>query len=210
MEKQFETTNKFLNTVYNVFEAEMFGSKTFEKHSGILGFLKPEKLVNKEKQKFIEDADFYCSLLRSKAPEFDTLFDFGTFIRSMEKVFMYKNDVNSVVCCDTPIESKNKRTLIFNIDNITISMDLERSLDTERIDIKIRRNYGKKLSNHFIILNRDIVYNDTDDLMLINVINYTIQNIMADILWNYVLAVADRKFLDLKTYDFFNPIIIKE
>ena len=204
----FSRSNFFLSTIYDLFEEVQFGEKPVKEK---------KRFFNKNKEKSKRDKIYEMAMdkvefIKNNIPDFSKLFDFCTFIRSMEKVFFFKNDNKSIVSSDSDINNFSTRNMYINTDNYMIKIYLTRTdnYTTENIEIQVTRKYGKKLTNNFKIKNRDIVYNDSDDLMLINVLNMLLQNIMANIFKSYIDAIYNEEILDLETYEFFNPMIKKE
>ena len=204
----FSRSNFFLSTIYDLFEEVQFGEKPVKEK---------KRFFNKNKEKSKRDKIYEMAIdkvefIKNNITDFSKLFDFCTFIRSMEKVFFFKNDNKSIVSSDSDINNFSTRNMYINTDNYMIKIYLTRTdnYTTENIEIQVTRKYGKKLTNNFKIKNRDIVYNDSDDLMLINVLNMLLQNIMANVFKSYIDAIYNEEILDLKNYEFFNPMIKKE
>ena len=204
----FSRSNFFLSTIYDLFEEVQFGEKPVKEK---------KRFFNKNKEKSKRDKIYEMAMdkvefIKNNIPDFGKLFDFCTFIRSMEKVFFFKNDNKSIVSSDSDINNFSTRNMYINTDNYMIKIYLTRTDNyaTENIEIQVTRKFGKKLTNNFKIKNRDIVYNDSDDLMLINVLNMLLQNIMANVFKSYIDAIYNEEILDLGTYEFFNLMIKKE
>lgn len=215
--------NIFLTGITDLYNAVTFPDKEYiknkyhlvKKDGKILPRLELQKINTKAKEIY-ESNLILVEELRCKTPTFDDMFNFGTFLRSIDKFFFYKNNSRSVkVSCTQSLEVNDEREIIFVTDgSVTIKVYLKR-LEDNGIDITIQtievyRYYGKKTISKFIIKDRDTVINTTDDIMLLNMINYTIQNIMADYFKLYLDAIYNNKLFDFSTYKYFEPNKQKE
>ena len=205
----FSKDNFFLSTIYDLYEYKYLKEEYMVEEKKIFLFNKIFLFKNKRK---IKMSDFTyekgldkVNYLKSNVPTFDKLYDFCTFIRSMEKVYFFKNDIHNIISSDYNLKEITKRNLYINTDNYRITINLELFPDDyngEVIDVQIFRKYGKKLTNNFKIKDRNVVYNDSDDLMLMNVLNMLLQNIMANTFKKYLDAIYNKEILNLESYDF--------
>lgn len=191
----YTETNEFLRHTYDLFEA-IYETKQEPIMVKKKRFSKPEPTYP-EVDKIYEKAKDYSRFIRTTVPSFDTLFEFGSFIKSIEKVFFYKNDSTAVVCCDSKLSDKTSRRLVFSLSDVRIVVKLDRlNRYDEYIDITISRTYGKNMETKFSIKNGEMEYIDCNDFMLINVLNYLFQNIIADLFDMVIDRVYNATILD--------------
>ena len=149
-----------------------------------------------------DDTDIRYEVLKTDVDEirncssldFDTLFNFGTFIRDMEKVFFYHNDETSTVSCDSNTENTNARNIYINIDDTIIKLNLKVAVGpdnsrNEHIDVTVQRNFGKKMTNKFHIVNRECKFSNKTDVILMDRLNIIIANAVADFYLQYIELV---------------------
>ena len=191
--------NEFLNPLYELYEALNFpDEKDFEmrkvKYINRIGIARYHKVkVNTKAEKLYKKFDELIEQVRTTPSTFDRLFDFASFVRSMETVFFYKNEESATICCDHDINQERKRRIFFNMNDFTIRIYLERDIDSmnNEMVINIYRNYGKKLFNEFHVKNRDTVYDTADDLYLINNVNKIVQTEMANFLRRWEIEIMN-------------------
>lgn len=188
----YSLSNEFLSKIYDLFEASYLYkpediTKKVVKDSR---FFWSKKVIdyNKKKEESYEKILLFVQKLRTIPPSFDTLFDFASFVKSVEKVFFYKNDLTSKICCDSSLNEKTSRKLIFTLNDVVIVLKMDRlNISDEYIDILITRKFGKNMETKYSIKNQQMKYNDCNDLMLVNVLNNILQNCLAD----FVQTIAD-------------------
>ena len=160
---------------------------------------------NIKKEEIYNQALEKIKTIETTTPDFTMIFDFCTFVRSVEKVFFFKNDIyHNTISSDYHIDSVTERNLCINTDKYSIILDLSIKDFAECINIKVVRKYGKKLGNNFKIRDRHIVYNDCDDLMLINIINKLLQKYMSKMFKHYIDIVYNDNIIDIDTLEFNN------
>ena len=103
---------------------------------------------------------------------------------------MVKNDINSKICCDSMLEDKISRVLIFNIsDDVTVKVTA--SLQDQGLSFEITRNFGKQMRNSYKIISGDEKFKLFSDKMTLQRIIEDIGMMMADylydVIWRYVL-----------------------
>ena len=159
--------------------------------------------VKKEIEKFIDN------LSNKDSIEFDTLWDYAQLLRWAEKVIFYKNDIINYIYSDSEMNSLDKRKFLIQNDEYMMIFSLEKQeisiFDTytdkefvEVIKIEIRRKFGKELSNTFVIINRDVKFEDDSDLYLINTINLLLKKSIINSFQEIVDIIDSEKFLKLK------------
>ena len=147
-------------------------------------------LVNTEKYFLLEEAEHLIRDLAKESPDIETLYEFATFVKYMEKIFFYKNDKDSIICCDSMLEDKPRR-LVFNTEELMISADIQ--LDKNRIDILVSRNYGRNMKNGYTIINRKVDFEGKSDLVLMNNVTLIMQKLISNFVFEIVLAIANNK-----------------
>lgn len=185
----YSASNDFLGRIYDLFETSyMFTPEDITKKKVGPWYNKREIPYNKKKEDAYMKIELMVRSLKSTPPSFDALFDFASFVKCIEKVFFYKNDLTSKICCDSSLNEKTTRKLIFTLSDVIIVLKLERlNSSDEYIDIVITRKFGKNMETKYSIKNQQMKINDCNDLMLINVVNNILQNSIAD----FVQTIAD-------------------
>ncbi len=78
---------------------------------------------------------------------------------------------------DSPLDADSERLFSISSYNYSIKFKLQWVYDTtvkqmlKVINIKIERDYGKKMTNEYVIVNGNVKLNDISDFTLINMIN---------------------------------------
>ena len=112
---------------------------------------------------------------------FNDLWEFCQFVKYAEKTLFYQNDPDPqrVFYVDSDIDDLSKRQFaIRDLDNTyQLLFKLEKINEPihneimKIIRLSVSRNYGRKMTNEFIIVNSEIKYNDDADIYLIDNIN---------------------------------------
>lgn len=116
---------------------------------------------------------------------FDQLWKFCQFVRYAEKVIFYKNDTNCKLYVDSKLDEKYKMKFSLNLfDDVSSIFELERIKERDKylevINITINREYGKQMMDRFVIVDRDVKYNDSSDILLMNTINRELRQSVID------------------------------
>ena len=168
--------NKFLELFYSIYEA-VYYPKTTLVHSWKRKFNKPFA-VNLDLLELINEINEFTEEIATTTPTWQSLYDFGTFIKILEKIFMYRNDKDAMVVCDSSLEEK-KRHIVIHTESAFISMTLLHVEGKNIIDFLIRREFGKKMETRYNIVNTNMDFSSVDDLMNIANMNQTLQMVMA-------------------------------
>ena len=188
--------NYYAGLLFDLFETtylpEYETVKTWKRHFG-----KPFK-VNIKQYDAIQRINKKIDILKSESPSFDDMFEFGTFIKILEKVFMYKNDKDAKFVCDSNIDDMKHRVLVIQCDDCFIKFSLVKQTDgtPNTIDIYIERLYGKNMKTSYHIENRESNAKDSTDVMLINNITMLLKEKMAKLLAFYGNVVVNKKIED--------------
>ena len=171
------SSNLFLSSLYNLYEAIMFPEeKDFEKRK--VNLFK-EEIINKKVETIMNDIKYKADKISKEPPSFDILHDFAAAIRSMEITLFYINDPEkSKIYSDYDIDSTRKRNFyIKEKDEYVLKIETENKYDIKenKITITVSRLYGKELNTTFEIINRDCEYSRSEDVILINEINRILQ-----------------------------------
>lgn len=198
----YSKTNSFLGYAYDLFEAVYLEKEeNYETREIVEGkiFKRKKKIkVNTRAEKAYDSACIFARGLLLTPPSFEDLFDFGTFVKCMEKVFFYKNDLTAKTCCDSNLQDKTTRKLIFNLNEVTLVFKLEKlNKVDEYIDIIVTRNFGKKMESKYTVKNAQLQYNDCNDLMLTNSINILLENLLYDYFMMIIDKIYNKKILDI-------------
>lgn len=150
--------------------------------------------VNIKQYEAIQKINKKINILRTDSPSFDDMFEFGTFVKILEKVYMFKNDKDSDFVCDSNIDDMNNRTLVIQCSDCIIKFNLEKKTDgqSNSIDIIVDRLYGKKMKTSYHIENRKSNAKDNTDDMLLNNITMLLREKMADLLALYGNIIVNK------------------
>ena len=129
---------------------------------------------------------------------FNDLWEFCQFVKFAEKAFFYYNDPDKLFYVDSNIDDMDKRKFVIKDENNTYRLlfGLERMQSPNKevlkiIRLSVNRNYGRKMTNEFTIVNSEIKYNDDADIYLIDNINRILyERILStfDEIENYILT----------------------
>ena len=139
---------------------------------------------------------------------FDDLWDYAQLLRWAEKVLFYKNDIVNYIYSDSELHSDENRNFMIQTDDYIIIFNLEKQevsvLDTfsnnefiDVIKIEIRRKFGKELTNTFIIIDRNVKYEDDSDLYLINTINLLLREAIVTSFTQIKDMIINKSFIKL-------------
>lgn len=139
-------------------------------------------------------------MLKGKEPSFTTLIDFSDFIKIIEKVFFYNNEVpkepSIKLLSDNSYKGSDeiKKIIIANTeDNVFITLELQRdfvpSLEdyADIINITVKNEFGKKIKTMFTIINTQISIDNKDDYNLLFNINRSLMKLMSELFMKYYL-----------------------
>ena len=201
--RQMQTTidnsiddNYYADLIFDLFATtylpEYEEVKTWKRHFG-----KPFQ-VNIKQYEAIERINKKIDYIRNESPSFDDLFEFATFMKIIEKVFMYKNDKDSPFVCDSNLDDDKHRTLVLQCKDCLIKIKLEKHSDgyPDTIDILVDRLYGKNMKTTYHIENRESNAKDTSDIMLMNNITMLVRESMANILCGIGNIVVNKQIND--------------
>lgn len=181
-----EEYNKFSETIYRLYDACYIDPP----QKFLVG--KKEVHVNTKKYFILTECESIVRTLASESPDFDTLYDFATFIKYMEKVFFYKNDADAMVCCDSQIDDDNIRVLVLKTsEDVILKINMNRI--KRSIDINTYRYYGKKMIFGYTIIDRKVDFKGKSDITLMNNIVLSMEKIMSSFFLKIVIAVANNK-----------------
>jgi hypothetical protein len=144
--------------------------------------------------------------LRNTAPSFIMMCEMADFIKILEKVFFYKNDVRRLrdqgplitkLLSDNNIDKEDEKALILEMQKeevvIRFLMSRKWNPDTEKyddiIDVKVNCDFGKKLYLNFKIINTKVDFESVHDYNLMYNINIILQDSMADLFETYYRLV---------------------
>lgn len=192
IDNELMDNNYYAQLLFELFETtylpEYETVKTWKRHWG-----KPFK-VNIKQYEAIQKINKKINILRTESPSFDDMFEFGTFIKILEKVYMYKNDKDAKIVCDSTIDDFIHRTIVIQNENYFIKFALERHTDGKpnTIDISVERLYGKNMKTNYHIENRNSNAKDSTDVMLLNNITMLLKKKMVDLLIVYGNIIVNK------------------
>lgn len=130
--------------------------------------------------------------------DIETIENFCDFVRVAEKIAFYQNDSSKEILVDSQVKDNNKKLIISNEDyTIAIRTSLGPYSHNENgnntLHITVERSYGKKMHNEFIVVNREVQYNDDSDMYLINTINLVLMNIINKTLKEVYDTIKEKK-----------------
>jgi hypothetical protein len=140
------------------------------------------------------DDILHKNILNPPSMSFEDLWEFCQFVKFAEKVFFYPNDSTNAFYVDTSLFDAEKRVFSINdeLGNYQILFKLEKQkekvTDSELkiIRIVVNRNFGRKMSNEFIVVNAEVKFNDESDSYLIaninNILKTRINTVFEDII----------------------------
>ena len=158
-------------------------------------FSKPVKLIYYPDLQYRLDNCTMCATYLSlgskeRIMDFDTLYGYANFIKLVEKMFLFVNDTNNIMVCDSSL-TETKKTLVFQLSDSIIVFNLFYDNENRIIDLHIKRNTGKKMENHYRFINASHANEDSltkSDLTLIQFVADTVCHIMASY-YTYVASV---------------------
>ena len=116
---------------------------------------------------------------------FEQMWYFAQFVRYAEKTIFYENIPTHSFYVDSALDEDAERTFCITKRDVTIVFKLKWIYDTTQketlkaINIKVTRDFGKKMINEYTIVNGNVNLKDDSDYTLIAVIN--------DLLYEYTL-----------------------
>lgn len=189
---------------FDSIENNMFARMIYEKpiHQRGDSILKKIKFWIKRKEYEKTVINPMIASLRNTAPSFITMCEMTDFIKIIEKVFFYKNDIRKSwetgemetrLLSDNKITSNDIKRMILEMQEemVTIVFKMTRKYNMETseyddiIDVKLTCEFGKKLHIQFSIINTEIEFNSIHDYNLMYNINIILQDAMADIFEEY-------------------------
>lgn len=187
--------NMFIILIYKIYDA-IKNPKIEEYHS----FFRGDMSINLELYKLLKQADALLDEISEDTIDFQLLYDFGSFIKLIEKVFLVRNDEENSIYCDSILEDKNTRTLIFNLKFEDTIIKTTAILQDHSINIEVFRDYGKHMKNTFKIIDGtiDLKYN-SDKMLLDNILS-----MIADRIKRYLRHFITKDLLKTHEYDFYN------
>ena len=176
--------NMFIRLIYKIYNA--YKNPKYEDFSPILH---RRISANIELYKLLLDADELIKEIREGNIDFWLIYDFGSFIKLMEKIFFVKNDANSKICCDSILEDKNSRVLIFNLWNYEgVTCKVTASLQDQGLNFEITRDFGKQMKNQYKITDQNKNFRLFSDSMTMQRMIEIISNEMADYLKEIIVC----------------------
>lgn len=163
-------------------------------------------------KKWFEEKDYRATeinpmikKLRNTAPSFLTLCEFADFIKIIEKVFFYYNDImtnNSVnsnpvtkIYADQKYDSTDKKVLIIDMpkERVTAKLTMTRRMNEEAegivfddiVEGYMQYQFGKDLTLNFRIVNGEMDFKSVHDYNLMYNLNLVLQDVMADLFEEY-------------------------
>ena len=187
--EQLLLNNKFIfsfTELYKSVVSEVKSVSEFEYKSSKSFPFRKQKVEIKKYPQIEINLDILKSLKEEKlnpnGMSFYDLWEFCQFVKFAEKSFFYYNDPSKLFYVDSNIDDYNKRKFVIKDENETyqllFSLEIEKNPNEgfvleplKIIRLSIIRNYGRKMSNEFIIVNSEVKYNDDADIYLIDNIN---------------------------------------
>jgi len=140
--------------------------------------------------------------LRNTPPSFIVMCEMADFIKIIEKVFFYKNDIRNAkdtgelvtkILSDNKITQDDKKVIILEMqkDMVTMTFTMTKIYNKETdtyndiINVVLYYAFGRKLLIKFDIINEKIEFESVHDLNLMYNINIILQNAMADLFEQY-------------------------
>ena len=130
--------------------------------------------------KILKDCDDILNSLKdTKSQSFFTLWNFTQSIKWAEQSIMYENTIGNTIYVDNDIDSYERKFEIRYDSNTKIQFCLALKSKIEEdssgvlkiINIKVSRDYGRKMDNIYNIVDGNVDYNNSADLYLMNSVN---------------------------------------
>ena len=123
--------------------------------------------------------DLRLSTITPNGMSFNDLWEFCQFVKYAEKTLFYQNDPKRLFYVDSNIDDLSARQFMIKDPEDTYQLLFKLEKTNEPINneimriirLSVSRNYGRKMTNEFIIVNSEIKYNDDADIYLIDKIN---------------------------------------
>lgn len=186
-------TNRFADLIFRLYDACYIKQPDGFK----IRFHKP-MTVNIERFKILKEAEEMINTLANESPDFDTLYDFASFIKYMEKVYFIKNDETCFICCDSQLEERNTRKLIFSGEDLRITCNMK--LMDNTIEIVTSRLFGRNMEYGFKIVDREVEFHGKSDAALMNNIVLIMQDQISEYFKEIVIAVVNGR-IGLHSYE---------
>lgn len=198
--------NKFisiLSTIFYAYRNKSLVDVVVDKKKSIFG---KEKIKTKPKFLGIEQVEKELISFKidefpnaSKSVNFITLWQFCQFVRFAEKTLFYHNDIDTSFYIDSEMNDLSMRSFkITDSDNKTdIFCSLERKKESisdktfSIMKLTIKRNYGKQMTNEFIIVDDFVKAKDDSDKMLIENVYFIIYKNMKECFKNIIQLAID-------------------
>lgn len=199
--------NIFTDVLFDLYEAKYFENKEKYKRKGLFGKVYE---INTKALNTLNLIYSKADYIGNNVPSFESLFDFGTFIKITEKMWFYKNDKDSLVACDSQIEDEYHRILVLQFPNASVRLNLTKDKidpDKNTVEVTVRHNFGKNMQNNYIVKSAKLEFYDYTDAILINHINLTCQCYMKRFLLYWAAIIWNKELNDYMTNPdkFVNP-----
>lgn len=162
---------------------------------------KPSKRFIKSKIKlFFEqrkhNKDYFKPMYESllyESPDLNTMIQYADFIRLIERVLFYNNDIKiksedkDMIYSDSSISDKNKNLILILKDNVIITFNMYP--DESKLTIDVNYNFGKKSKMKFTVIDREVCSNGLHDDNLMITILERLQEAMAALFKEYYLKI---------------------
>lgn len=176
-------TNTLINLLYAKPDYNSYKDKSFSK-------IRHRIAKHKYRKNYI--LPVYNKLLNN-SPSFDTMCIYADFIRLLEKVFFYKNDivmndeekVDKLISDSKLINEKKILILDLSKEQVIITFTMEHKGDDEVIDIQVKYNFGKKSIMNYTVVNREAKYDSIHSENLMITILDRLQKAMAKLFLDY-------------------------
>ena len=151
--------------------------------------------LNVDLYKNLKDADELINEIESgNNIDFWLLYDFGSFIKLMEIVYFIENSSDCKVYCESMLEDKNSRIIVFNIDENVIAKVIA-SLQDQGLSFEISRSTGKQMKNTYKISSTmNTNANSISDKLLLDKMIEKISKCMADYIRKCIFTIIPDKF----------------
>ena len=176
-------SNKYMNILYAKPQRSSFDK-------GLLGTIKYKLKEHTYRKNII--IPLYNELLNT-SPSFDVMYTYSDFIRLLERVFFYKNAMlkNDEEKYDKLVSDSElnnlKKVLILDLgnDDVFITFTMDYRDEDEVIEIKVKYNFGKKASQTYVVVNREVNYDSIHSENLMITILERLQKAMAKLFLDY-------------------------
>jgi len=132
-----------------------------------------KKMMTISKYQKIKNWFYYKKFLydlNKTSPDFNMLWQFADFIKTLEITSWYDNSIHNIVFSSKDF-TKGQNGFIINKDSPKMQIIFKLYSKNENITMSIKRNYGHKKNSEISFTNRELVLDTPEDeILMLNII----------------------------------------